>query len=54
MAIYPENVKEVFDVWYGLKTSIIIRPKNKDEAQAKNQIEKILDYRALDRTQILA
>lgn len=46
MTVDPKFIREVSDIRYRLKTYIITRSKNKDEAQAKSQVKILLDCKA--------
>ena len=50
MVIHPKYIKKVSNSRYILNTDNVIRPKNKDKAQAKGQVKMALDYRALNKT----
>ena len=47
MAANLGYIREVSDIRYGLKTSIMIRAKDKNKAKAKGQAEMALNCKAI-------
>lgn len=50
MAVDLENIEKVSSIRYGLITDDMTRSKDKDKAQAKDQVKMIPDYGILSRT----
>lgn len=45
----PKYIRKRFDVKYGLKTNVIIKSKDVDKNQAKDQVKMVSNCTTLDR-----